>query len=143
MRALKLQVYALASFGAGLVGAVYFTSVLRISPNAAFDANWTVAAVFIVVIGGIGTLEGPILGAAMFYALQWLLADYGTWYWLVMGAVAVVVVVFAPAGIWGYVRARWDVQLLPLQRRLILSKPAPRVEPDAQGFPGQTQTGRT
>lgn len=120
VKALKLQVYALSSFGAGLVGAIYFTSILRISPFAAFDPNWAVAAIFIVVIGGIGTLEGPIVGAVIFFALRWALADYGTWYWLVMGAVAVVVIMFAPSGIWGYLRARWDIQLLPLQRRLEL-----------------------
>jgi branched-chain amino acid transport system permease protein len=124
VKALKLQVYTLASFGAGLVGAIYYTNILRISPNAAFDSNWAVAAVFIVVIGGIGTLEGPIIGTAVFFALRWALADYGAWYWLVMGAVAVAVVVFAPAGIWGYLRERWDLQLLPLQRRLILTEPA-------------------
>src|SRR5271165_3779956 len=120
VRALKLQVYTLSSFGAGLVGAIYYTSILRISPFAAFELNWVVAATFIVVIGGIGTVEGPIVGAAIFFALRWLLADYGTWYWLVMGAVAVIVIMFAPAGVWGYVRGRWDIQLLPLQRRLIL-----------------------
>ena len=122
--ALKLQVYMLASFGAGLVGAIYFTSVLRVSPFAAFDPNWAVAAIFIVVIGGIGTVEGPIVGTAIFFGLRWLLADYGTWYWLVMGAVAVVVIVFAPTGVWGFVRARWDLQLLPLQRRLIMTSGA-------------------
>jgi branched-chain amino acid transport system permease protein len=121
--ALKLQVYVFASFGAGLVGAIYFTSIVRISPVAAFDPNWAVAAVFIVVIGGIGTVEGPIIGTAVFFGLRWLLADYGAWYWLVMGAVAVVVIVFAPTGLWGYVRERWDLQLLPLQRRLILTEP--------------------
>ena len=77
VKALKLQVYTLASFGAGLVGAIYFTSILRISPNAAFDPNWAVAAVFIVVIGGIGTLEGPIVGTAIFFALRWGLPTTG------------------------------------------------------------------
>ena len=136
--ALKLQVYTLSSFGAGLVGAIYYTSILRISPFAAFDLNWVVAATFIVVIGGIGTVEGPIVGTAIFFALRWLLADHGTWYWLVMGAVAVLVVMFAPAGVWGYVRARWNIQLLPLQRRLVLqrsTRPAKRrlpMSPTAQ-----------
>lgn len=120
VRALKLQVYTLSSFGAGLVGAIYYTAVLRISPSAAFDLNWVVAATFIVVIGGIGSVEGPIVGAAIFFALRWLLADYGTWYWLVMGAVAVIVIILAPAGVWGFIRGRWDIQLLPLQRRLVL-----------------------
>ena len=132
VKALKLQVYGLASFGAGLVGAIYFTSILRISPNAAFDPNWAVAAVFIVVIGGIGTLEGPIMGTAIFFGLRWALADYGTWYWLVMGVVAVAVVVFAPSGVWGYVRDRWDLQLLPLQRRLILKEPSKKSAPERQ-----------
>lgn len=132
IKALKLQVYALASFGAGLVGAIYFTSILRISPNAAFDPNWAVAAVFIVVIGGIGTLEGPIVGTAIFFGLRWALADYGTWYWLVMGVVAVAVVVFAPSGIWGYARDRWDLQLLPLQRRLILKESSKKPAPERQ-----------
>ncbi|MBV8288161.1 MAG: branched-chain amino acid ABC transporter permease, partial [Hyphomicrobiales bacterium] len=120
VRLLKLQVYTLSSLGAGLVGAIYYTSILRISPFAAFDLNWVVAATFIVVIGGIGSVEGPIVGAAIFFGLRSLLADYGTWYWLVMGAVAVIVIMFAPTGVWGYVRARWDIQLLPLQRRLVL-----------------------
>jgi branched-chain amino acid transport system permease protein len=101
VRALKLQVFTLSSFGAGLVGAIYYSSILRISPFAAFDLNWVGAATFIVVIGGIGTLEGPIVGTAIFFALRWLLADYGTSYWLVMGAVAVIVIMFAPAGVWG------------------------------------------
>ena len=130
VRMLKLQVYALASLGAGLAGAIYFTNILRISPNAAFDPNWAVAAVFIVVIGGIGTLEGPIVGAVIFFALRWALADYGTWYWLVMGVVAVAVVVFAPAGVWGYVRDRWNLQLLPLRRRLILKDRADEAAPE-------------
>ena len=79
------------------------------------------AAIFIAVIGGIGTIEGVIAGAAVFFALRWFLADYGSVYWLVMGAVAVVVIMFSPSGLWGFVRARWDLQLLPLQRCLILS----------------------
>ena len=129
VRWLKLQVYALSSFGAGVVGGIYYTNILRVSPTAAFDPNWVVAAIFIVVIGGIGTLEGPIVGAAIFFALRWALADYGTWYWLVMGAVAVLVIMFAPAGVWGYVRTRWNIQLLPLQRRLVIAAPRKGVEP--------------
>jgi branched-chain amino acid transport system permease protein len=145
VKTMKLQVYAFASFGAGLVGAIYFTNVLRISPDAAFDMNWVVAAVFIVVIGGIGTLEGPIIGTALFFALRWLLADYGTWYWLIMGTAGVVTIVFAPAGIWGYVRERWDLQLLPLQRRLILPMPdqADQRRAPTLMLPKGSRTGRT
>lgn len=118
VRGLKLRVYVLSSLGSGLVGALYYMNVLRISPSSAFDLNWVVAAIFIVVIGGIGTLEGPLIGTAIFFGLRWLLADYGSWYWLVLGGVAVLVMVLFPKGIWGFLQHRYGWQLLPLQRRL-------------------------
>lgn len=116
---LKFRVYVLSSLGSGLVGALYYMNVLRISPTSAFDLGWVVAAIFIVVIGGIGTLEGPIVGAVVFFGLRWLLADYGSWYWLVLGAAAVLTMVLFPKGLWGFVGQRFDIQLLPLQRRLV------------------------
>lgn len=129
---LKRRVYLFSALGSGLVGALYYVNVLRISPTSAFDLSWVVAAIFIVVIGGIGTLEGPIVGATLFFGLRWLLADYGSWYWLVLGAVAVLTMVFFPQGLWGWVRQRTGLELLPLQRRLVpapssaSSTPAPR-----------------
>src|SRR5580765_7504363 len=62
VRATKLGVYLVAAFGAGLAGALYFLGNLRISPDAAFTVNWTAFSIFIVLIGGIGTIEGPIVG---------------------------------------------------------------------------------
>lgn len=122
---LKFRVYVLSSLGSGLVGALYYMNVLRISPTSAFDLSWVVAAIFIVVIGGIGTLEGPIVGAVVFFGLRWLLADYGSWYWLVLGAVAVLTMMLFPKGLWGFVQQRLGIQLLPLQRRLVPLSPAP------------------
>ncbi|MBC7681711.1 MAG: branched-chain amino acid ABC transporter permease [Ferruginibacter sp.] len=115
---LKFQVFVLSAFGTGLAGALYYLNVLRISPGSAFDLGWVVAAIFIVVIGGIGTLEGPIVGAAVFFFLRWLLADYGSVYWMVLGAVAIAVMVRFPKGLWGFVQQRYGVQFFPLQRRL-------------------------
>ena len=60
---MKLAVYVVAAFGAGLAGALYFVGNLRISPDAAFSVNWTAFAIFMVVIGGIGRIEGPLVGA--------------------------------------------------------------------------------
>jgi branched-chain amino acid transport system permease protein len=117
---LKFQVYVLSALGSGLVGALYYLNVLRIAPASAFDLGWVVAAIFIVVIGGIGTIEGPIVGAAVFFALRALLADYGSWYWIVMGAVAIAVMVFFPKGLWGFVQQRFGWQLFPLQRKLVV-----------------------
>jgi branched-chain amino acid transport system permease protein len=115
---LKLQVYVLSALGTGLAGALYYLSALRISPGAGFDITWVVAATFIVVIGGIGTLEGPLIGAAVFFGLRWLLADYGVWYWLVLGGCAIGVMVMFPKGVWGYVQHRYQWHLFPVQYRI-------------------------
>ena len=71
----------------------------RISPDAAFSVtDWTAYVIFIVVVGGIGRLEGPIVGVLVFYALQSTLADYGSWYLMSLGLIAIAVMLFAPRG---------------------------------------------
>jgi branched-chain amino acid transport system permease protein len=125
----KVIVYLVAAFGCGLAGAVIYLSLLRIQPNAAFSVNWTAYMLFIVVIGGIGTIEGPIVGTAVFFVLRELLADYGVWYLVTLGGVAVVVMLWAPGGIWSLVQRRFDAQLFPVQRRLTRAEPGPIVRP--------------
>jgi branched-chain amino acid transport system permease protein len=73
---------------------------------------------FMVVIGGLGTVEGPIAGALLFFALQQTLSGYGAWYLVLLGGVAILVTLFAPRGLWGAVAARWGISLLPLGYRL-------------------------
>jgi branched-chain amino acid transport system permease protein len=117
--ATKFAVYLIAAFGCGLAGALYFLNTLRISPDAAFTVNWTAQIVFIVVVGGIGTLEGPIIGALLFFLLRETLADYGTWYLILLGAIAIVVMLTAPQGVWGAVARRFDLHLFPVRRKRI------------------------
>jgi branched-chain amino acid transport system permease protein len=74
--------------------------------------------IFIVVIGGIGTIEGPIVGTLIFFVLRELLAGFGSWYLIILGGVAIVTMLVAPQGIWGFVGERWGWHLLPLRRRL-------------------------
>jgi branched-chain amino acid transport system permease protein len=119
----KLWVYIVAAFGAGLAGALYFVGNLRISPDAAFSVNWTAFAIFMVVIGGIGTIEGPILGALIFWALNRWFSDYGTWYLIGLGTLAIFVTVFFKQGLWGYAQQRWGWSLFPTRRRLVLGTP--------------------
>jgi branched-chain amino acid transport system permease protein len=120
----KLSIYVVAAFGTGLAGALIYLQKLRISPDAAFNIGWTADIIFIVVIGGIGTIEGPILGVLVFFVLRELLADYGTWYMIVLGAVAVAVMLKAPQGAWGLVAERFDLHFFPVQRRLRLGDKA-------------------
>src|SRR5262249_8141539 len=88
---LKLLVFVGAAFGTALTGALIYLTKLRISPNAAFDPNWTSYLIFIVVIGGIGTIEGPIVGTIVFFLLREYLSDFGSWYLITLGGLAVVV----------------------------------------------------
>lgn len=117
---IKLYVFVLAAFGSGLVGALYYLNALRISPASAFDLNWVVIAIFIVVIGGIGTLEGPIVGTLVYFGLRELLADYGSWYLMALGLCAVIIMIKWPKGIWGAVQQRYDLRFFPVQRRVRL-----------------------
>ena len=137
VRATKLAVYLVAAFGAGLAGALYFLGNLRISPDAAFTVNWSAFSIFIVMIGGIGTIEGPIVGVVSFYLLNKAFSDYGSAYLIGLGLLAIVVTVVFPKGLWGWCSKRFDLHFFPVQRRLVLTELAtsPRTaarSPDAQ-----------
>jgi branched-chain amino acid transport system permease protein len=115
----KLVVYVITAFGTAMVGALIFLQKLRISPDTAFSVNdWSAFVIFITVIGGIGRVEGPIIGTILFFALRQTLADLGSLYLLMLGAVAIAVMLLAPKGIWGFVADRFGWQLFPLERRL-------------------------
>ena len=115
----KFFVYVVTSGLTAIVGALIFLQKLRISPDAAFSVNdWTAFVIFIVVIGGIGTIEGPIIGTLIFFLLRETLADLGTIYLMVLGLVAIVVMLKAPQGVWGFISQRFDLQLFPLGYRV-------------------------
>jgi branched-chain amino acid transport system permease protein len=120
---IKFAVYILTAFGTTMVGAFIFLQKLRISPDTAFSVNdWTAFVIFITVIGGIGRIEGPIVGTIVFFALRQTFAGLGSLYLLTMGAVAIVVMLWAPKGLWGMIVERLGWQILPLQRHLVLRK---------------------
>jgi len=111
----KLEIYVVTSAFTAVIGGLVFLQKLRISPDAAFSVNdWTAFVIFIVVIGGIGTLEGPIIGTLLFFALREVLADFGTIYLMVLGLVAIIVMLKAPKGVWGLIRDRFDLEFFPL-----------------------------
>jgi branched-chain amino acid transport system permease protein len=112
--------YVLVAAATGMVGSLIYLQKARISPDAAFSVlDWSAYVIFIVIIGGVGTIEGPIVGVIVFYALQRYLADFGTWYLILLGALAIVTMLFAPKGVWGYVAQRYRVALSPVQRMLV------------------------
>lgn len=118
VRRTKVIVYVLASTVCGLTGAVIYLSLLRVQPDATFSVNWTAFMIFAVVIGGIGTITGPIVGTSVYFLLQRYLADLGSWYLIILGAVAIVVMLKAPRGLWGLVTDHWNIRFFPDQVRV-------------------------
>src|SRR5262249_19813517 len=119
----KLGVYVLTAGLTGMIGALIYLQKARISPDAAFSVlDWTAYVILIVVIGGIGTIEGPVIGVIVFYLLQRYLAALRTCYLILLGAIAIAIMLFAPDGVWGYVNKRFGVVLFPTRRRLVSSR---------------------
>ena len=115
----KLAVYVATAAVTGMVGALIYLQKARISPDAAFSVlDWTAYVIFIVVIGGIGTMEGPVIGTVIFYLMQRYLADFGAWYLILLGTLGILVMLFAPRGLWGLVAERYNLTLFPTRRRL-------------------------
>jgi branched-chain amino acid transport system permease protein len=128
----KLAVYLCAAFGAAFAGALYFVGNLRISPDAAFSVNWTAFAIFMVVIGGIGRIEGPIVGSLIFWGLNKAFSDYGSWYLMGLGLLAIVVTIFFKQGLWGWLQQRRGWSLFPTTRWLVSSTASSTEESHAQ-----------
>jgi branched-chain amino acid transport system permease protein len=118
----KLGIYVGVAFGTGITGALIYLNLLRISPDAGFSINWTAYTIFIVVIGGLGSLEGPLIGTALFFLVREYLSDYGAWYMILLGTLAVGVMLAYPQGLWGMVADRWDLRFFPVQRRARLQR---------------------
>jgi branched-chain amino acid transport system permease protein len=116
---IKYMVYVGVAGVTGMVGSVIAMQKIRVSPDAAFSVNdWTAFVIFIVVIGGIGTIEGPIIGTIIYFLLREFFADLGTIYLMILGALAIVIMLVAPKGIWGYVAQRWNISLFPTGYRV-------------------------
>jgi branched-chain amino acid transport system permease protein len=110
----KRLVYLVSAAGCGAAGGVITVSSLSVNPDAIFSVQWSAYMIFIVVIGGIGYIEGPLLGGVVFFALQQLLSDYGSWYLVVLGAIGMAVALWLPRGLWGLVRDRTSISLFPV-----------------------------
>jgi ABC-type branched-subunit amino acid transport system permease subunit len=107
-------VFVVAATGCGAAGALLIISQLNVEPAAAFSVSWSAQMIFATIIGGIGTIEGPIVGAIVFFVLQQTLASYGTWYFMILGVVAIVVAIWARRGLWGLLADRAHIRLFPV-----------------------------
>ena len=116
---IKYAVYVAVAGLTAMVGSLIALQKIRVSPDAAFSVNdWTAFVIFIVVIGGIGTIEGPIIGTLIYFLLREFLADLGTIYLLILGTLAIITMLVAPKGIWGFITQRWNISLFPTGYRV-------------------------
>jgi branched-chain amino acid transport system permease protein len=115
---IKVGVFVACAAHIGAVGAVIFLSRLRMTPDSAFSlTDWTAYVVFIVIIGGIRRIEGPIVGTVVFFTLRSTLSDLGPIYLIVLGLIATAVMVWAPDGLWGLVAKKFPTGLFRIPRR--------------------------
>jgi len=117
--AAQRTVFILVAMGFGAAGALIALTTLRVQPDDIFSVKYSAIMIFIVVVGGLGTIEGPILGAILFFFLQDRLRDYGSIYLILLGLFAIISVLAAPRGLWGLI-TRDKVSLFPT--RYVISK---------------------
>jgi ABC-type branched-subunit amino acid transport system permease subunit len=110
----RLLVFVVAGAGCGAGGAVLAISQLQVQPSAVFSIQWTAEMAFATIIGGLGTIEGPIIGTIVYMVLQQTLASYNAWYLIILGLVAIAVALFARRGLWGLVDERLNIRLFPV-----------------------------
>jgi ABC-type branched-subunit amino acid transport system permease subunit len=110
----RMLVFIVAGIGCGAAGGVLAISQLQVQPSAVFSVQWTAEMAFAAIIGGLGTIEGPILGTAVYMVLQQTLASYNAWYLIILGMVAMFVALFARRGLWGLVDEHLHVRLFPV-----------------------------
>jgi len=113
----KLYCFLIGAFVTGVTAGVLYLYQIFIQPYKAFGIDWTVRLVFIVIIGGIGTIEGPIIGAIIFVLLQQFLSEYISVSLLLLGSVAILVMLLAPKGIMGTIQEKLGFEILSPRRK--------------------------
>jgi branched-chain amino acid transport system permease protein len=112
----KLACFLISAFVTGVAAGILYLNTIFIQPFEAFGIAWTVKLLFIVIIGGIGTIEGPIVGAIIFVLLQQLLSEYVGYNLIILGTIAIAVISFAPKGIMGTLLEKFNIGILPIRR---------------------------
>jgi len=118
--AAKRVVFVLAATGCAMAGALWLASAITFQPKAYFSVQWTAYMIFMTLVGGIGTFEGPVLGAVLFFVVETWFGDHGVWYLIGLGAAALAFALFLPRGLFGTLQHRFALRLLPLGFRVVL-----------------------
>jgi branched-chain amino acid transport system permease protein len=110
----KRLIFVTAGVGCAMAGALWLAAFTTFQPRSFFGAQWSAYMIFMVLVGGIGRFEGPIIGAIIFFAIETWFGTSGVWYLIVLGVIALLFSLLLPKGIWGYVEDRFQIRLLPV-----------------------------
>jgi branched-chain amino acid transport system permease protein len=110
--------FVLAATGTAMAGALWLATAITFQPKTYFSVQWTAYMIFMVLVGGIGTFEGPVLGAVLFFVIEVWLGGAGVWYLVGLGGTALLFTLFLPRGIWGRIEQRFSLRLLSVGYRL-------------------------
>jgi branched-chain amino acid transport system permease protein len=125
----KRIIFVLAAVGVALAGALWLATTITFQPKTYFSVQWTAYMIFMVLVGGLGTFEGPILGAVLFFAIEAWFGATGVWYLVGLGAAALLFALFLPKGLWGWADQRFGLRLLPVGRWLRIDEAMPAEPP--------------
>jgi len=97
----KLTAFLISALITGLAGGIHAEYSGTIEPYSIFSINWTLTALVIVIVGGMGTITGPILGAFIVGLLGEFLIHYPTIHLIILGFILIAVIRFFPGGLRG------------------------------------------
>jgi branched-chain amino acid transport system permease protein len=115
----KLKCFLISAAYTGITGAVMYLNLAFVKPSSAFSIDWTVSMVFIVIIGGIGTIEGPIIGAVIYILIRQYLYNFPGISMIILGAIAVVMILVMPKGIMGTLHDKFGLEIFSVRRSIL------------------------
>ena len=146
--AAKRLIFVIAAFGCAAAGALWLATALTFQPHTYFGIQWTAYMLFMALVGGLGTFEGPIIGAIVFFVLEDRFGSTGVWYLVGLGVAATLCSLFLPRGLWGTIEDRWGTQLMPVGYKVAAADtgmdaapPAAAEDRAAEDWPRRLQAG--
>jgi branched-chain amino acid transport system permease protein len=123
--ATKRLIFVLAALGSAVAGAIWLATLISFQPKTYFSVQWTAYMIFMTLVGGLGTFEGPLIGAIILFVIETVFGGSGVWYLVGLGASALVFSLFLPRGLWGTLQDRFGFRLMPVGYRLRTRDGAP------------------
>ncbi|MBR0896746.1 branched-chain amino acid ABC transporter permease [Bradyrhizobium tropiciagri] len=118
----KRTVFLFAAVCAATAGVLWLATAITFQPKTFFGVQWTAYMIFMVLVGGIATFEGTILGALIFFLVELVFGPFGVWYLIGLGASAILFSLVFPRGVWGSVESRLGLDLAAVRYRIRMSK---------------------